>query len=89
MTLPQGSYILLVFKGHDSFYQCREDLKNFEDKLLSKILKHYKQGHVSISQKNINIGVTHCNHYALEGSRVMIREDSKYWCIENGFNKFN
>jgi len=78
-----GQYVLFVFKGHDSFYQRREDLKNFE------ILKQYKQGHGYISQKNANIGVTHSNHYALKGYRFMIREDSKYWRIENGCNIFN
>jgi len=78
MTLPQGSYVLCVFKRQESFYQCWEDLKNFEDKLLSKNLKHFKQEHDFISQKNANIGGTHSNHYALEGSRAIIREDLKY-----------
>jgi hypothetical protein len=84
-----GQYVLFVFKGHDSFYQCWEDLKNFEDKLLSKNLKEFKQGHDFISQKNANIGGRHSNHSALECSRVITRDDLKYWCTENGYNKFN
>ena len=54
-----------------------------------KNLKKFKQRYGFISQKNANIGVTHSNHYALEGSRVVIRENLKCWCIEDGFSTFN